>query len=205
MSEMLPGAPVPTKPIKVPPRDTNTNLTVEELEGQRRFLAHPETFPDAFKSWLIDFIAVNGSLIPPSQILGGGLLKGAYTAEVTTSEATSSASYADLATAGPSLTGLSNGTYMLLFGSQIGSTSNSFTGYMSLSLNGATASDDDSIRVNWTVTEGAATESLTVPGARAMLQTLDSGDNNTVTAKYKTSGVSVAYGNRWIVAIKVGN
>lgn len=204
MSEFLPNAPTPTKPIRVPEPNTNTLLTPEELEGQRRFMSHPETFPDAFKAWLIDFIAVNGALIPPSQILGGGLLKESNAAQIATAESTSSTSYTNLSTTGPTLSGLSDGTYLILLGCTMAATLNSWDAYMSISINGAAASDSDGWVSAWTVSEGAAVEYLAVSGSRALLKEISNENNNTLTAKYKTGGVGVDFSNRWMMALKVG-
>ena len=47
-------------------------LSPDERKALQRSLSFPEDLPPRFKSWLIDFIAVNIPQIPISQIVGGG-------------------------------------------------------------------------------------------------------------------------------------
>lgn len=197
MSEFLPNAPVPTKPIRVPQPNTNTVLTPEELEGQRRFLSHPETFPDAFKAWLIDFIAVNGSLIPASQIHGWSQFN-AIQSQVLASESTSSATYTNLSTTGPSITGLADGTYLLLFGAQYDSPAGN-AGYMSPSINGATPDDNDAA-----VEDPRSANRFNI--ARAVVKTISNNNNNSITMKYKVPAAgSNSWAYRWLVVFRISN
>lgn len=198
--------PLPTKPVKVPEAATSDTVTLslQEAELVKRILGNPAYFPEAFKSWVVQYMAVNQELIPRS-LIQGSFFSSSNVAEVATSESTSSGSYTNLSTTGPELTGLSDGIYLLLFGSVVYDVANSFSGNMSLSYNGSTAVDADSLSVAYTVSEGAAVEQLGVSASRAVLKTLENDNNNTVTAKYKSGGTTVDFYYRWLIALKVGN
>lgn len=200
--------PLPTRPVKVPETATSDAvlLSQQEAELARRILGNPAYFPEAFKSWVVQYMAVNQQLIPKS-LIQGSLFGSSNVAEVATQESTSSASYTNLSTTGPQLTGLADGTYLLLFGAVVYDVANEFAGLMSLSYNGSTATDADSLLVSYSVSEGAAVERLGVSASRAVLKSLANDNNNTVTAKYKSDsgGGSVDFYYRWLIALKVGN
>ena len=110
-------------------------------------------------------------------------------------------SYAYLATVGPELTGLSRGTYLVQYRCQASVTESLAQAYMSVSINGATAIDADSVTF---LTSGLTfTNNLT----RALV--LDLTDNeNTLTCKYKRigDGTTVAtFFSSWLIALRVAN
>lgn len=179
-------------------------LSENELGLQQRLLAQVQSFPQEFWSAIINKVALDGLLIPRSQIQGWSQFS-ANAAQVTTGESTASTSYTNLATVGPELTGLSSGTYLILFGALVHATANAWTGACSVSINGAAAVDADGFAAGWVVSEGAAVENLSIPSMRAVVKTLDE-SNNTVTMKYRLVADSApTFENRWLVALKVSN
>lgn len=205
MSDYSPEIPYGQKAVKVPPAGVEVLLSPEETQSVIRFLSNPAVFPDAFKSWIVQYIALNGEQIPRSQIVGGGNLPN-KTAEVDTFQSTTSATYTNLSTTGPEITGLSDGTYLVQHGCTMDCVSETWSGYQSLSYNGSTAVDGDAVIQGFTVTGGAATEKLIVTGSRSIIKSLANDNNNTITAKYKSgAGHTVNFYYRWVIAIKLGS
>ena len=150
---------------------------------------------------LRSFLEGSGFSIPISQIQGFSQFAAQY-ATVTTEQAITSDTYADLGTAGPSLSNLPSGKYLFLYGAALEGrpTDNGTIAWMSVSVNGAAASDSDGIRQ-----QGA----LAIPASRATIATLRT-PSNTVTAKYRWSSSGVPASNptasyRWLVALKYAN
>lgn len=114
--------------------------------------------------------------------------------DVVPSESTSSTTFTDLATAGPTIAGLSDGKYLFVFGAATIQTSSA--GYMGLKINSTEA-----------ISNECAVNSATqiVPGARALVKTLSSGGNNTVTCRYRVDGGSGSWQRRWLHALRVSN
>lgn len=176
-------------------------LSGEERKALQRSLSFPEDLPPRFKSWLIDFMAVNIPQIPVSQITGFKQIEqvevsSATTGTVGTSQTTTSATYVDLATVGPQLTGLRNGQYLIFFGVAVLWNTGGVNAWMSISVNGATAVDADACTVATTVG---------MSPTRAVVKTLSSGNANTLLAKYRTDGGSTGnYQHRWLIAQRIG-
>lgn len=113
--------------------------------------------------------------------------------EVSPEQATSSTSYTDLSTSGPTLTGLSAGSYVVFFGSSMTAPA-SQTSYMTVYANGADATNpvETQVGTNASLSRGFTTR-LT-------------GSNNTLQAKYKVSGgANGTFRYRWLIAIKYDN
>lgn len=70
MSQFLPDGFEQPKPTKTPEQGPESYLTPDERKFWQRGLGFPEDFPPRFKSWLIDFMAVNIPQIPISQVTG---------------------------------------------------------------------------------------------------------------------------------------
>lgn len=161
-------------------------------------LTHALRLPKDTIGYLVERIAIDGLQIPVSQ-LSGFTSFAAQSNVVGTgaTETTTSTSYTNLATVGPTLTGLPDGLYVVLFGA--GMKISSGTGAaMSVQVNAATAVDAD----------GCVTEStLLVPSSRGFLATLNNAGNNTLTAKYKTYIVTetASFIRRWMIALKYQN
>jgi hypothetical protein len=146
------------------------------------------------RSWLEG----SGFQVPISQIVGFSQYQAQYTL-VGTEQAITSSTYADLSTAGPTITTLPAGKYLILFGAALeGQPSSNTVAYMSPSYNGSTPTDSDSIRQQG---------QYAIPSSRAVIATLRSAAN-TVKCQYRrdTSGPynpSAAY--RWLAVLKYSN
>lgn len=152
--------------------------------------------PKPFETWMVDRVAVSGLNLPIGQIIGFSQ----FTVQsdfIETNESTTSLPYTDLATVGPTLTGIPDGQYILGFGAQTGVVTDSAS--MSVSVNGAAASDADSATMG---TSGAIGGNI----VRFISSTMSTGGNNTVTAKYKTNnGTTIPFMRRWLIALKYAN
>lgn len=119
---------------------------------------------------------------------------------VATQETTTSTTFTNLATVGPSLPELPNGQYIFAFGAiAFTDTALGFAARMSIDINGAGASTSD-----------ACATTIASPGltsiSRITTATLSAG-NNTVTAKYLSdnNAHTMTFGNRWLIALKYAN
>lgn len=177
---------------------TEEPLDERELSLQQRLFGSIETFPEKFKGWIPQQDAVFGLEVPRSRISGLAPFDVFTPAEIAASESTTSTSYVDLTTPGPSLSNLRNGKYIIAFGAQITPTGASDLGCVSLSINGVAASDSDRI-----VFGGAAAAHGS--NARLIAKTLTSGDDNSVALKYRTTAGTNTFANRWLIAIRYGN
>lgn len=146
-----------------------------------------------------------GINVPVSQIPGFSQF-GARLATVlsTAGETTTSNTYVDLATAGPEITELSNGKYMLVYGAQAHNTTATGGGIISVSVNGGAASDDNLAATYPDASAAWPTGSSSI--VRATLADLVDG-NNTVTMKYRRGNATgtAGFANRWLVAIRYAN
>jgi hypothetical protein len=192
-------------------------LSPEERADVKRMLKFPEEYPRELGAWVTDYVGTN-AFLQKSQVQGLPLLFTQVADAVTTLDATVQAledsqivvtyaevlteqtlttgsSYADLGTVGPTLSGLVNGQYLILFGSFI---RQSGTGdhYVSISINGAGASDTDS-----SLFIGGGGASVT----RAVVKTLSNGSNE-IKMKYKQTfyTADASFGFRWLYALKIG-
>ena len=162
----------------------DTKLTEIQREDLGKMLGNPILFPKEFKSWLADFLATNIPMIPFSHVFGAKVNIARSGDFVATSESTTSASYTNLATDGPGLTNLADGTYLIAWG--VTSRQRS-----SISVNGATPSDDDSL---------IATE-CGPAGARMKIVSMKNEHNNSVKIQYKNG----TFSKRWITVIRIGS
>lgn len=147
---------------------------------------------EQFAQW----IEMRGLRTPISQVVGFQQFTAQVAPDVLTSEGTTSATYTDLATVGPSLNTLGNGKYLVAFGFT-SVLSGSLIGYMSPSVNGSGGSDT-------TCAQGRTTAEMSV--MRIIPVTLASG-TNTIVAKYRSvsAGNNVSFLNRWMIALRYGN
>lgn len=161
----------------------------------------------AFETWIIDRVAFSGLNVPIGQIVGYSLAAGQAAPKVdnVTAEAhTTSAVYAApnvSGGAGPVLTDLSDGSYLVLFGgSGGGDFANNVTYHMGVSVNGSTPVDAES--AEWGSDRGNTS------GVMAVIAVLAAGGtSNVLTAVYRSSD-GTDRGNvryRWITAIKLAN
>lgn len=194
-------------------------LSGEERKQLQRMLGFPEDLPMKYKQWMTDYLAVNGLEIPISQVRG---YENAVQAIVDTSiagamsqfqsqiysatvggaaESTSSASYTNLATTGPTISGAADGSYIIWLGCFLYADAD-VRGAMSLSINAGTAVDADAVQAG---VDGLAGDEVRMSISRAVTKTL-SGGSNTIQAKYKKIAGSgdPNFSDRWIIALRVG-
>lgn len=137
----------------------------------------------------------NPPAIGISNILGFSQFTAQPATTISVSESTTSATYTDLLTVGPALTGLPDGKYMLIFGGLVTSSA-AGSAWMAPQINATAASDTNGLSC------GAGT---TNSGAFACTVTL-SGGSNTITMKYRTdSGATGTYTRRWLIALRYAN
>lgn len=163
----------------------------------------PWTTPNAHELHLSpEFLAQIGAYLalnplPITQVPGFALFTARAAPTIAADQSTASTSPTSLSTAGPTLTSLSNGLYLMLFGASgdiVGG--GNPTGYMG-------------IKVNSTEPTSAAAlyfdSASRAPGAFIALATLSAG-NNTLLARYWTSGTgTVECKNRWLVVLRYAN
>lgn len=146
----------------------------------------------------------NPPAVTISSIIGFDQFTANVATDVATNETSTSAAFGDLATVGPSLSGIPNGKYLLLFGFTGKWSGAAATGQvMSVAVNGAGAVDGDACFVTSTATGGAGTEASTM---RVVAKTLSSGSNSVVT-KYRATaaGNTANFQYRWLVALRYAN
>lgn len=151
-----------------------------------------------FLGYMVDYLALNQPQVPIGQVFGFSQYTAQLDQILTGATAdTTSTSYTDLSTAGPTLTGLPDGQYLILFGAKIKNTTGAGNhSWMSFQPNATTALDADAIDVE--VADFGAF-------ARATLKTLSNDGNNTVTCKYRVGSGTGRYGTCWIAALKYAN
>jgi hypothetical protein len=130
------------------------------------------------------------------------MISAAVAPSINTAEGTSSTSYTDLATVGPVLTGLADGTYVVLFGCTVfggGTGGTDFGAHMGIQVNSTVATDAQSVEV------GTNDTGIQVSGSIAVSVALANG-TNTITAKYRSAEDDdfPLFSNRWLIALKVG-
>ena len=166
-------------------------LTEADKESLTKLLGSPLDFPQPFKDWLQDYVALQLPLIPYKNFLGAKLNIAKSSAYIAASEGTLSATYTDLTTVGPTITGLVDGQYVFLYGAHVNAND---LAWFSISINGAAASDDQGAMTSWQATL-----------VRAHLATVKNANSNSVQMKYRNGhgGTTKSFSNRWLAAIRV--
>jgi hypothetical protein len=118
---------------------------------------------------------------------------------VATSETRASASYGDLATVGPDITGLADGVYLFMYGCLNKVSAGATLNFYSPKINSTEADDADAAQSD------SATAFQT--SIFAVVKTLSNGGNNTVTMRYRNDNAAVTstFKNRWLIAIRVAS
>lgn len=173
------------------------NLSRSDQQLWRKLNASVTDITPEFKAWLVDFILVNVvPQIPVSQLSGFRSFTSTHD-EIPNAETISSTTYTDLATVGPQLTDLSDGSYSFLFGCNYSSSAGG-DGYMALSVNGAAPSDALAAYIRPSV---ANRYNL----VRGVEMTIKSGAANTVKAQYRVSSGTNGFESRWLIGQRTGN
>lgn len=171
------------------------NLSPIERQLWQRFTGTPADITPEFKNWLKQFVLAEVvPEIPVYQLQGFGQFT-AQSGYVGAEETTSSATYADLSTSGPTITGLSPGSYILWYGASLQApTSNAMLA--SLSVNGSTPTDSDAV-------ESQTDTNVSVSRAQIITFSLAS---NSVKLQYRVSGGSNGAARyRFLIALKYAN
>lgn len=180
-----------------PAKDTVNDVPEYFMRYLRAALAGPLfSVPKPFETWMIDRVATSGFDLPVSQIVGFSQNLPQY-AFVGDRETTTSSTFTDLPHAGPTLTGLPDGTYLVGYGARmIGGDANGGA-WMSVSVNGAAAQDNDA---------ALNTNAFAVTSPNFVVKTLSNDGNNTLEAKYRRDGTATAdFSVRWMIALKQAN
>lgn len=151
-----------------------------------QLLSHPLQFPDEFKRWLGDYVATNIPMIPFGHIFGSRQNTARSGAYVAANETASTGVYQDLTTVGPQITQIANGRYLVMYGCECRDRA-------SISVNGATPSDDDSI---WG-------EEAHPAAMRMKILSLTNNNQNTIKMQYKSGGRS--FSHRWLAIMRLGS
>jgi hypothetical protein len=171
-------------------------LSAEERQQLQRYLKFPEEFPKEFGAWIQEYMAVNG-VITQSQVQG--LANLTVTASETLSaspETTGSTSFTDLATQGPFITGMADGTY-LVFISAIAQNNAGAASIMGVRVNDTEATDANS---------GIASSAYWTNIFSAFVASAQNGNNNTFDARYRVDSASTGtFQHRRIFVLRVGN
>jgi hypothetical protein len=187
------------------------DLAAETIEVPEWFRAYHRaalidtflTTPEPFITWIIDRVARQGIPVSIKQIQGFNQFTGRFDQQTSASTTSTGGSYVDLADgAHPELTELGKGTYILLYGCKFSNSANQSHNLISVSVNGAAASDSDAA---WFENGPSPAPNLTGSVARATVKDLGQ-ENNTVTAKYKQAGgATMTAESRWLIALKIAN
>lgn len=122
---------------------------------------------------------------------------GASTAQVTTSETTTSTSYTDLATSGPAVTRTTGTTALILITAQVANSGAGNGDYVGVAVSGATtaAASDTGVIVS------APVANYSDAGAAVVYTNALNAGSNTFTLKYRVSAGTGTFLNRRIVVI----
>ncbi len=163
-------------------------LEEAQRELLKKLLANPIEFPEAFKRWVGDYFAQNIPLIPYGNFLGSKVNIAKSGDFILTTQGPATSAYGNLATVGPSIVGLADGVYIVLWGAS--TTGGAHEGFMGVSVNGDTPLDSES-----------AGSQFDQQIAHGRIITLKNDHNSSIVCKYK--GTQQSWGGRWIVVIRV--
>ncbi len=174
------------------PEQTVREFSPADQQLLKKILSRPLLLPPEFKSWLYKF--ASGDAAPHFQeILGVRQRRWRIADQCVLPELCSSTSYVDLATLGPQLTGLENGSYMVMFGYWTeGGTA--VTRFASSFYNGLGTGGSQEAEVN---RDGQAMQ--------VHLVDLQKDNNNSILVRYRTSGGTGNFGKRWLHAVQVAS
>lgn len=169
-----------------------TTLPGSPVNGQRAILVDSTTVPTY--AWLFQYVS---AITDANEwlFLGGSALR----AEVDTAQTTSSSTYADLATAGPSITIPRAGIYQFRFGAHMSTNPNIVTAYAGLAINGTVASDNDAL-----ILLSAAAVDQKAPHAMTRQKTVaTAGHVAKLLYKNNDNTDTVTFEKRWLEVIPV--
>ena len=176
-------------------------LTDKERLLFRRFFNDPtELLATPFPAWIRNRMEIDPPTLLASQMIGFSQyqVKGDV---ITTSESTSSTSFGNLATTGPTLSGLPDGEYLILLSCKM-VVDPGEEGRMGVSVNGAAVDTDKILTAQYGV---AGFGTIDFPASTAFLQQLSNDGDNGIVAKYRVSAGTVAFSKRSVIAFKYAN
>lgn len=175
--------------------DRVTDDDIRWLRAQ--ILSDPTDYPRDFTGWIGPWVGLAGIDVPISQIVGFAQFTAQVAPTIATSQSTTSATYTNLGTVGPQLTGLPDGNYLLLYRASVVNNTAGVGCLYSPKINGTEATDADAANAS-------GVELTTAVGFT--VKELKTGGNNTILMRYRTDGVATAtYGGRWLVAFRYAN
>jgi hypothetical protein len=189
-----------SQPQELSVQDSQVDVTPwfrQQLRG-----ALKETFrsvPDEFVSWLDGKLALNGTSVPAGQVIGAQSLVPHAADPVDTSQTTTSAALADLATVGPTLDDLTPGaSYVVFWGCDAKSSSTASNAGMVITFGPAYTTTVAA----GVIANGASFYSV----ARFAAVTLPA-DCSSLRAKYQSSdgAATATFANRSLLVIKYRN
>lgn len=203
MSMFLPEPAAQQAPTTVEINSPIADPTSEDMALMQRVFAaaakSPTQIPDGFLSYVFDWFQTQRLEIPIGQVFGFAGYTVQFVADNGAGTVTST-SYSDLtsASAGPQLSALPDGRYFILFGAAAGSgVSGTEEALMSVSINGAAASDNDAAQ---------SQSSALVSVARGLTKDLSNGGSNSINLVYKELGGGTgSFSFRWLAALKFAN
>lgn len=144
------------------------------------------------------YFTANPFPIPIAQVTGYTDQTPFVATNIQAEESTTSTSYTNLTTPGPSLTNLPNGTYMVTWGCLAVCSAQTFRAVMALSINNASPDDTKRAQVNSTSLVGASNNSEF---------TLNMGlSGNSITAQYRVTAAGTGiFGSRYLSATRIGS
>lgn len=173
-------------------------LTEREIMTIKRYLSDPTAFPTIFRNWITMWTEVNPPAIPISQVQGFAQFT-PYAVRLDAESSWDNTTYGDpnlSGPAGPTLTGLPAGKYVVHYGAGI-QAEGAQTIFITLAPNGVVpVVDDNSIE---------SLAPLLVPAATSYLVDLTA-EVNTLKMVFRCGGATGHTGRRrWIVAYKYSN
>lgn len=135
---------------------------------------------------------------PITSILGFQQFTAQSASTIDTNQGTTSSTYGDLATVGPTLTGLPDGKYLFVYGSVAVGVAATTAAIQSIQVNSTTAVDADACQ-----NSGSSQCSISM----ASIKTLSNAGNNTVACKYRSSDNvnTSSFARRWLIALRYAN
>lgn len=180
---------------------TNPQTTQEDIAlMQRVFKAaaeNPLAVPSSFWEYIPDFLETQRLEIPIGQVFGFSRFTADAAADVHTNESTTSTSFVDLTTAGPSMFGLASGHYIIAFGAACYGSAANVGAVLAPSIGGAAALDANRV---------ISTSTTAVSVSRIITATL-AGASNDIVMKYRvdTAGQAANFLDRWLVVLRYAN
>lgn len=151
-----------------------------------------------FQSWLIAYLEALPPLYPISQVTGFTQYTAVTAPFIFTDESTTSSTYGNLATTGPTLSGLADGKYVIHFGAASYIAAGGTEAGMSIQVNSAAVSDNDAC-----ISQVGSFVSISTTVAKS----LSNNGSNSITAKYRSlNNVNAAhFARRWLIAQRYSN